>query len=58
MWLLRIKRGGCIGSWWVNRWVGDLRGPRRGWVDNIRMELQELVCWFIVWIGRSQHRDK
>ena len=43
---------GCIGSWWRNRRERDHGGrPRRRWVDNIRMDLQD-------WIGLVQDRDK
>ena len=31
--------------------------PRRGWVDNIRMDLQELGCGYVDWIGLAQDRD-
>ena len=32
--------------------------PRRRWVDNIRMDLQEVGCRYMVWIGLAQDRDK
>ena len=32
--------------------------PRRRWVDNIRMDLQEVVCGYMDWIGRAQDRDR
>ena len=32
--------------------------PRRRWVDNIRMELQEVGCGYIDWIGLVQDRDR
>jgi len=53
------EEGGCIGSWWGNRrerdhW-GDL-GVR--WVDNIRMDLQEVGCGYMDWIGLAQDRDR
>jgi len=32
--------------------------PRRRWVDNIRMDLQEVVCVYMDWIGRAQDRDR
>ena len=35
-----------------------LRMPRRRWVDNIRMDLQEVGCGFIDMIGRAQNRDR
>ena len=31
--------------------------PRRRWVDNIRMDLQELGCGYMDWIGLAQDRD-
>ena len=30
---------------------------RRRWVDNIRMDLQEVVCGYVYWIGLAQDRD-
>jgi len=35
-----------------------LETPRRRWVDNIRMDLQEVGCVYIDWIGLAQDRDK
>jgi len=32
--------------------------PRRRWVDNIRMDLQEVGSGYMDWIGRAQDRDK
>ena len=32
--------------------------PRRRWVDNIRMDLQELGCGHVDWIGLAQDRDR
>jgi len=46
---------GCIGSWWGNRREGD---PRRRWVDNIRMNLQEVGCGYMDWVGLAQDRDR
>ena len=31
--------------------------PRRRWVDNIRMDLQEVGCGHVDWIGIAQDRD-
>jgi len=31
--------------------------PRRRWVDNIRMDLQEVGCAYMDWIGLDQDRD-
>jgi len=30
---------------------------RRRWVDNIRMDLQEVGCGYMDWIGLDQDRD-
>ena len=30
---------------------------RRRWVDNIRMDLQEMECVYMDWIGLAQNRD-
>jgi len=32
--------------------------PRRRWVDNIRMDLQEVGCGYMDWIGLAQDTDK
>ena len=32
--------------------------PRRRWVDNIRMDLQEVGCGYTDWIGLVQDRDR
>ena len=31
--------------------------PRRGWVDNIRMDLQEVGCGYMDWTVLAQDRD-
>jgi len=31
--------------------------PRRGWADNIRMDLQEVGCVYMDWIGLAQDKD-
>ena len=44
--------------------VGKLEGksllwrPRCRWVDNIRMDLQEVGCGYMEWIGLAQDRDR
>ena len=35
-----------------------LGGPRHRWVDNIRMDLQEVGCVYRDWIGLGQDRDR
>jgi len=32
--------------------------PRRSWVDNIMMDLQEVGYGYVDWIGLAQHRDR
>jgi len=32
--------------------------PRRRWVDNIRMDLQDVGFGCMDWIGRAQDRDR
>jgi len=31
--------------------------PRRRWVDNIRMDLQEVECGYMDWIGLAQDKN-
>jgi len=35
-----------------------LERPRRRWVYNIRIDLQEVGCVHMDWIGRVQDRDR
>jgi hypothetical protein len=35
----------------------SLGTPRRRWVDSIRMDLQEVGCGHVDWIGLAQDRD-
>ena len=45
-------------------WVGELEGkrplgrPRLRWEDNIKMDLQEVVCGGMDWIELAQNRDR
>jgi len=32
--------------------------PRRRWVGNIRMDLREVGCGYMDWIGLAQDRDR
>jgi len=32
--------------------------PRLRWVDNIRIDLQEVGCGYMDWIGLAQDRDR
>ena len=35
-----------------------IRRPRRSWEDNIKMDLQEVVCGGMDWIKLAQDRDR
>ena len=49
---------GRIGSWWGNRKRKKPLGRlRRRWVDNIMMDLQDVCCGHVDWIGLAQDRD-
>ena len=58
MWRVWVRRRGRIGSWWGNRRERPLGRPRRRWVDNIRIDLQEVGCGYVDWIGLAQDRDR
>ena len=52
------ERGACrvlVGKPEGKRPVGR---PRRRWVDNIRMDLQDVGCGYVDWIGLAQDRDR
>jgi len=49
----------CIGSWWGKpEGKRPLGRPRRRWVDNTRMDLEEVGCGYMNWIGLAQDRDR
>jgi len=52
-----VRRGEYIGSWGNER-ERVLGKPRLRWVDNIRMDLQEVGCGYMDWIGLAQDRDR
>ena len=39
-------------------WRRPMGRPRRRWVDNIRMDLQEVGCGYMDWIGLTQDGDR
>ena len=55
----KVRRGGVY-----RILLGKLEGrrplerPRRRWVDNIRMDLQEVGCGYMDWIGLAQDTDR
>ena len=61
--LRRIRRDIKLGTWNVRSLYTacalkrPLGRPRRRWVDNIRMDLQEVDCGHVDWIGVAQDRD-
>jgi len=36
----------------------SLGKPRSKWVDNIRIDLKEVGCGYMDWIGLAQDRDR
>jgi len=59
MWRVWVRRGGMY-SVLVGKPEGrrPLGRPRRRLVDNIRMDLQEVRCGYMDWIGLAQDRDR
>ena len=65
----RMRWAGHVARMGEERWVyrvlvgkPERRGPlaslRRRWVDNIRMDFQEVKCGYMDWIGLAQDRDR
>ena len=52
------ERGVCRGLVGKPEGKRPLGRPRRRWVDNIRMDLQEVGCEYMDWIGLAQDRDR
>ena len=59
MWRVWVRKGGCIGSWWGNRRERDHWGDLGvdGWII-FRMDIQEVGCGYMDWIGLAQDRDR
>jgi hypothetical protein len=51
----RVVYGVLVGKPEVRRLLGR---TRRRWVDNIRLDLQEVGCGYMDWIGLAQDRDR
>jgi len=47
-----------MGFWWGNLRERALGRPRRRWEDNIKMDLQEVGCGAMDWIGLAEDRDR
>ena len=50
-WVYRVLMGKPEGK-------RPLGKPRHRWVDNIRMDLQEVGCGYMDWIGLAQDRER
>jgi hypothetical protein len=63
-WAGHVARRGEEGGGVYRVLVGKLEGkrplgrPRRRWVDNIMMYLQDVGCGYMDWIGLAQDRDR
>ena len=58
MWHAWVRRGGVKGLGGETGGKEPLGRHRRRWVDNIRMDLQEVGCGYMGWIGLAQDRDR
>jgi len=65
----RMRWAGHVARMGEDRWVyrvllgkpvvrSPLGRPRRRWMNNIRMYLQEVGCGYMDWIGLDQDRDR
>ena len=52
------ERGVYRGLVWKPEGRRPLGRSRRRWVDNIRMDLQEVGCGYMDWIGLAQNRNR
>ena len=59
MWRVSVRIGGVyrvlVGKPEGKRPLGR---PRRRWVDNISMDIQEVGCGYMAWIGLAQGGDR
>jgi len=53
-----VRRGGCKGLGGETGGKEPLGRPRRRWVDNIRMDLEEVGCGYMDWIWLAHDRDR
>jgi len=58
MWRVWVRRGGVYGLVGETGGKSPLGRPRRRWVDNITMDLREVGCGYMDWIGLAQDRDR
>ena len=57
MWRVWVRRGGYRVLVVKPEGENPLGRPRRRWVDNIRMDLQEVECGYMDWIVLAQDRE-
>ena len=60
---VRWDKGGTVRAGDYNIFYGKenerpMGRPRCGWVDNVRMDLEEMGCGYVDWIGLAQDRDR
>ena len=55
---MREERGACRVLVGKPEGKRPMERPRRKWVDNIRIDLQDVGCGYVVWIGLAQDRDR
>ena len=58
MWRIWVRRSGCRVLVGKPEGKKSLGRPRRRWVDNIRMDLQEVGYGYMDWIGLAQDRNR
>ena len=58
MWHVWVRGGGVQGLGGETGWKEPLWRPRRRWADNIIMDLQEVGCVYMDWIGLAQDRGR
>jgi len=58
MWRVWVRRGGYRVLLGIPEGRRPLGRPRRRWVDNIRIDLQEVRCGYMDWIGLVQDKDR
>jgi len=58
LWRVWVRRGGVQGLGGETGGKEPLGRPRRRRADNIRMDLQEVGCGYMDWIGLAQDRDR
>jgi len=58
MWCVWVRRGVVYGLGGETGGKEPVGRPRRRWVDNITIDLQEVGCGYMDWIGLAQDRDR